>query len=267
MEDSTLAAIPEQYRAVRSTPRDGGPNSVVSRAFALLTSFEPGDTELSLAELGRRAGVPKPTVHRLVVELSQWQIVERTPRGVRLGMRLFELGQLASHQRGLREAALPFLGDLYEATHETVHLAVLEGIEVVYLEKLPARGSPPLPSRLGGRMPAHCTGLGKALLAYSPLEVLQAVVANGLPRRTPHTIVMPGLLQREIETVRASGLAFEHEESTRGVVCVASPVLGADGQAVAAISIAGRATSLDTARVGPAVRTAALSLSRQLRRA
>jgi IclR family transcriptional regulator, acetate operon repressor len=250
---------------MRSIQRDGGPSSVLSRAFALLSSFEPGDTELSLAELGRRAGVPKPTVHRLVVELSRWRIVERTPRGVRLGMRLFELGQLASHQRGLREAALPFLSDLYEATHETVHLAVLDGVEVVYLEKLRARGSPSLPSRLGGRMPAYCTGVGKALLAFSPPEVVHAVVANGLTRRTPRTIVMPGLFEREIETVRARGLAFEHEESTPGVVCVASPVLGSDGQAVAAISIAGWAASLDTARVGPAVRTAALSLSRQLR--
>jgi len=250
---------------MRSTQRDGGPNSVLSRALTLLSSFEPGDAELSLAELGRRAGIPKPTVHRLVVELSGWRIVERTPHGVRLGMRLFELGQLASHQRGLREAALPFLGDLYEATHETVHLAVLDGIEVVYLEKLHARGAPPLPSRLGGRMPAYCTGVGKALLAFSPPEVMHAAVANGLPRRTPHTIVMPGLLEREIDAVRARGLAYEHEESTPGVVCVASPVLGPDGRAVAAISIAGWAASLDTARVGPAVRTAALGLSRHLR--
>jgi DNA-binding IclR family transcriptional regulator len=200
-----------------------------------------------------------------VVELSGWRIVERTPRGVRLGMGLFELGQLASHQRGLREAALPFLGDLYEATHETVHLAVLDGVEVVYLEKLQARGNRPLPSRLGGRMPAYCTGVGKALLAFSPPEVLHGVVAHGLERRTPHTIVMPGLLEREIEAVRARGLAYEHEESTPGVACVASPVLGPDGRAVAAISIAGCTTSLDTARVGPAVRTAALGLSRHLR--
>jgi DNA-binding IclR family transcriptional regulator len=113
-------------------------------------------------------------------------------------------------------------------------------------------------------MPAYCTGVGKALLAFSPPEVLRAVVEAGLARRTPHTVVLPGLLEREIKTVRARGLAYEHEESTPGIVCVASPVLGPDRRAVAAISIAGWASRLDTARVGPAVRTAALALSRQL---
>jgi DNA-binding IclR family transcriptional regulator len=251
--------------AVRSTQRDDGPNSVLGRAFTLLSTFRPQDAELSLAELSRRTGIAKPTVHRLVVELDEWGIVERTPRGVRLGMRLFELGQLAPRQRGLREAALPFLNDLYEATHETVHLGVLDGIEVVYVEKLAGRGGPPLPSRIGGRMPTYCTGVGKALLAFSPPGTLRAVVEAGLTHRTPHTIVMPGLLEREIEAVRAHGVAFEYEESTAGIVCAACPVLGADGHALAAISISGWVTALDPTRVAPAIRTAALALSRQLK--
>jgi IclR family acetate operon transcriptional repressor len=250
---------------VRSIQRDDSPKSVLGRACAVLTCFGPGDTELSLAELGRRTGIPKPTVHRLVVALDEWGIVERTARGgVRLGMRLFELGQLVPRQRGLREAARPFLSDLYRATDETVHLAVLDGVEVVYLDKLTGRRGPALPSMVGGRMPAYCTGVGKALLAYSPPAVLHAVVAAGLPRRTPHTIVMPGLLQREIDAVRERGVAFEREESTAGVTCAACPVLDAGGAAIAAISITGWTTALDVARVAPAVRTAALGLSRQL---
>src|SRR5690349_24656953 len=100
----TVAARTPSVLAVRSIQRDGAPNSVLGRACALLTSYGPGDAELSLAELSRRTGVPKPTVHRLVVELAGWGIVERTRRGVRLGMRLFELGQLAPRQRGLRGA-------------------------------------------------------------------------------------------------------------------------------------------------------------------
>jgi DNA-binding IclR family transcriptional regulator len=249
---------------VRSIQRDGGPNSVLGRAFALLASFGPRDTELSLSELGRRTGIPKPTVHRLIVEMDSWGIVERTPRGVRLGMRLFELGQLAPRQRGLREAARPFLDDLYQATHETVHLAVLDGVEVVYIDKLTGRRGPALPSMVGGRMPAYCTGVGKALLAYSPPAVLHDVVAAGLRRRTAHTIVMPGLLEREVAAVRRRGVAFEHEESTAGIACAACPVLDADGSALAAISITGWTTALDVMRVAPAVRTAALGLSRQL---
>jgi DNA-binding IclR family transcriptional regulator len=249
---------------MRSIQRDGAPNSVLGRAFSLLTSFGPQDAELSLGELSRRTAIPKPTVHRLVAELDAWGIVERTPRGVRLGMRLFELGLLAPRQRGLREAARPYLDDLYQATHETVHLAVLDGVDVLYVDKLPGRSGPPLPSVVGGRMPAYCTGVGKAMLAYSPPAVLHAVVAAGLKRRTPHTIVMPGLLEREIETVRRRGVAFEREESTAGIACAACPVLDADGSALAAISITGWTTALDLARVAPAVRTAALGLSRQL---
>jgi IclR family acetate operon transcriptional repressor len=253
---------------MRSTHRDGVPHSVLGRALTLLHAFTPGDTDLSLSELARRTGIPKATVHRLVTELASWGIVEQAGGGVRLGMRLFELGQVAPHQRTLREAAVPYLNDLHEATNETVHLAVLEGaqaLEVVYLEKLPGRSGPPLPSRVGGRMPTHCTAVGKALLAFSPASTVQAILADGLRRLTPYTIVLPALFQRELADIRRSGIAFEREESTTGVLCVACPVLQPDGRAVAAVSIAGWSNRLDTGRVASAVRTASLAISRQFR--
>ena len=248
------------------------PKSVLGRAFTLLTAFRAGDAELSLAELCRRTGLPKGTAHRLLAELADWDVVERTPTGLRLGMRLFELGQLAPRQRGLREAAAPFLADLFEATHETVHLAILDPgsdahavPEVVYLHKLDATSGPKVPSRIGGRMPMYCTGVGKAMLAFAPREVLEQVLAGGLARRTPRTVVAPGLLDRELARVRQYGVAEEHEESTVGIACVAAPVLDADAHPMAAISITGWANRLDTARFAPAVRTAALGLSRTLR--
>src|SRR5205823_13960401 len=127
----------------------------LGRARSLLSAFCSGEAELTLAELSRRTDIPKPTGHRLLTELATWSVVERTPAGLRLGMGLFGLGQLAPRQRGLREAAAPFLADLFEATRETVHLAVLEGLEVVYVQKLDARRGPRLPSQVGGRMPAY----------------------------------------------------------------------------------------------------------------
>ena len=240
-------------------------NSVLGRTMALLTAFRAGEEELTLAELARRAGIPKPTAHRLLAELATWNVVERTPGGHRLGMRLFELGQLAPQQRGLREAAAPFLADLFEATHETVHLAVPDGVDVVYVQKLPGRHGPRIDSRIGGRMPAYCTGVGKALLAFGPPERMAEVLAAGLVRRTPRTVVAPGLLRQELDRIRACGVAEEHEESTVGIACTAAPVLDASGRAVAAISITGWANRMDTARPAPAVRTAALGLSRVLR--
>ncbi|HVV18101.1 MAG TPA: IclR family transcriptional regulator [Pseudonocardiaceae bacterium] len=250
---------------MHSGERNTVPNSVLGRAMTLLTAFGPGEDELTLAELSRRTRIPKTTAHRILGELSEWHVVEHTPGGVRLGMRLFELGALVPIQQGLREAASPFLADLYEATHETVHLAVLNGTDVVYLAKFDASNSPTAPSRVGGRMPAYCTGVGKALLAFGPPERLAAVVTAGLPRRTPRTVVVPRLLEAALAEVRERGVAEEHEESTVGIACVAAPVLDSTGTAVAAVSITGWAHQLNTARLAPAVRTAAIGISRTLR--
>jgi DNA-binding IclR family transcriptional regulator len=114
-------------------------------------------------------------------------------------------------------------------------------------------------------MPAYCTGVGKAMLAFAPPERLAAVVAAGLARRTPRTVVAPGLLAEELARIRERGVAEEHEESAVGIACVAAPVRDGGPHAVAAISITGWANRLDTARLAPAVRTAALGLSRALR--
>jgi DNA-binding IclR family transcriptional regulator len=165
-------------------------------------------------------------------------------------------------QRGLLDAAAPFLADLFEATLETVRLAVPDGVEVVYVQKLDGRRGPRVPSRVGGRMPMHCTGVGKALLAFGPPERLAAILAAGLARVAPRTIIAPGLLHGELAAIREAGVAREREESGIGVTCVAAPVLNAAGTAVAAISITGWINRLDPDRLAPAVRTAALGVSR-----
>lgn len=240
------------------------PDSVVGRAFSLLSAFRPGDQTLSFAELSRRTRISKATAHRLLHQMTEWNVVEVSADGVRIGMGLFELGLLASRPVDLREAAAPFLSDLYGATGETVHLAVADGADVVYVQKLEGRNGPSVASRIGGRMPAYCTGVGKALLAHLPPEQLDAVLRQGLRRRTPRTVVARGLVERELARVRETGVAVEHEESTTGISCVASPIVGTHGDVVAAVSITGRANRIDTSRLAPAVRTAALGISRSL---
>ena len=248
---------------MRTAEWDGGP-SVLARAAAVLDAFGADTTELGISELARRTGLAKSTAHRLAGELVRIGWLEQAGTKVRLGMHLFELGQLVPRQRALREAALPFMEDLREATNSNVHLAVLEGIEVVYVEILRVRDSQPLPSRVGGRLPAHATGVGKAILAYSPADVVKARIDAGLTRRTAYTVIMPGPLMRELATIRESGISYDRQESAMGVVCAAAPVFGADGRVLGGLSVTGRAERLDTERMAPAVRTAALTLSRQL---
>jgi IclR family acetate operon transcriptional repressor len=236
-----------------------------SRLAALLGAFEPGDGALGVSELARRTSLAKSTVHRLVGHLVTTGLLEREGTSARLGLKLFEIGQLAIRQRGLVDAARPYLADLREATHNTVHLAVLEGTEVVYLDILSGPDAPALPSRIGGRFPAHATGVGKAILAFSPASDVETVIAAGLARISPRTITAPGLLRRHLAKVREDGIAYEREESGIGVVCAASPLLDGTGRALAAISISGWANRMRTEHVAPAVRTAALTLSRTLR--
>lgn len=239
--------------------------STAARISALLTAFRPGDEALGVSELARRTALPKSSVHRLSGHLVAHGLLERDGPSLRLGLRLFEIGQLAVRQRGIVDAARPYLADLREATRNTVHLAVLEGTEVVYLDVLRGPDAPRLPSRIGGRFPAHATAVGKAILAHGPESLVQAVIDAGLPRISPRTVTAPGLLRRQLDRIRSEGLAYEREESGPGVVCAASPLLSADGRAVAAISISGWSNRMRTERVAPAVRTAALALSRGLR--
>lgn len=250
---------------MRSAQRnDDRPVGTLDRAFLILDSFGPDDGELALAEIARRTSIPKPTVLRIAAVLTEWCALERTPSGYRLGVRLFELGGLSRRQRQLRDVALPFMEDLYEATHETVHLAVLEGTTTLIVEKIAGHQPIPVPSRVGGRGPAYCTGLGKVLLAFSPPEVTEAVIAAGLDRWTPYTIVVPGLLRDHLAEVRRAGVAYEREESTVGVICAAAPILDHRREVVAAISVAASVHRMSAERLAPAVRTAALSLSRAM---
>ncbi|MFC6021271.1 IclR family transcriptional regulator [Plantactinospora solaniradicis] len=238
--------------------------SSLSRALSLLDAFDKGDGELTLTELADRAGLPKSTAHRLVGDLVKWRALERTPNGLRLGMRLFELGHLVPSPRELRDIALPYLEDLHTTTRKTVNLAVRDGIDIVYVEKLLAPNEPVPHSRAGGRLPMHCTALGKAILAYSSPALLDEVVAAGLRRMTPKTIQDPKALRAELATVRERRIAYDVEESRIGLHCVAAPLFDRRGEIVAAVSVTGMQSRSTARNFAPAVLTASLSLSRQL---
>jgi len=233
----------------------------------MLAVLDALETEpIAIREIARRTGLPLASVHRVVVRLSAWGALERTAEGVRPGLRLFELGQLVPARGTLRELALPFMGDLYAATHEVVSLAVLDGTDTVWVEQLSGRLAPPVPSRVGGRLPAHVTAAGKVLLA-ADAEAAEALCARGLARHGPGTITDPERLRGELDEIRERGVAINREESRRGVLGVAAPVWR-DGAVVAALALAVARRSRSSPEVmAPAVRTAALSLGRALSRA
>lgn len=240
------------------------PKSVLARGLMLLDAFVTTDTELTLAELCSRTGLPKATTHRLVAELVRWGGLERSGHAYRLGVKLFELGQRAPRRRALREAALPYLQDLYESTHENIHLAVPDGAHTLFLEKVTGHRSTPILSRVGSRMPVHCTATGKVFLALGPPEFFRRIAAAGLARKTARTIVAPGLLRQELDRAHEQGYGLNREESEVGVAAVAAPVYDSCRRLIAAISITGNAQRLDLERLAPAVRTAAFAVSREL---
>lgn len=237
---------------------------MLEKCLRILQAFRSGDQHLRLVDLADRTGMPKSTVHRLAQTLIDQGLLAQEDRGYELGIALFELSSLVPVERQLRLAALPFLQDLFMATHETVHLGVREGLDVVYVEKIHGHSDLGLPSRVGGRLPLNCTGIGKALLAFSSDEVRTDFLSRPLRRITEKSVVDPARLLRELAEVRATGLAFEREEATSGRECVAAPVL-VHGEVVAAMSISVPVSAYRMPHLAAAVKTSALGLSRYLR--
>jgi len=242
-----------------------GGRTVTSKVLAILDAFALDGTQLSLSEMARQTGLPISTVHRLAAELVSWGGLDRRPGGTyRIGLRLWEIGSLAPQRTGLREIAIPFMEDLYEATHENVQLAVLDGHDALFVEKISGRDSVPIVTRVGGRLPLHATGVGKALLAFAQPAFIDEVIAAGLPQLTPHTIINPVELRLCLEEVRRVGYSHTRDEMTIGSVSIGAPVIGPSGGVVAALSLVVRSRSVDQGRLSVAVRMAALGLSRRV---
>lgn len=244
--------------------RDPG-QSVTARALALLGAFDAGHPRLTLSDLARRTGLPLATVHRLTRELEAWRALERDADGhYHIGLRLWEIGLLAPVASRLREIALPFMQDLYEATRENIHLAIRDGFDALYVEKLTGHRSVPIISRTGGRLPMHATGVGKALLAFQNPGFIHAFCERPLERPTRYTIVERGRLLRELALVRDRGYATTSEEMTLGSFSVAVPILDEAGTATAALGIVVHSVRADPGKLAPPLRAAAEGIARRL---
>jgi DNA-binding IclR family transcriptional regulator len=236
---------------------DAPRRSVLGRVDTIIGAFVDTDGALSLQELTERTQLPKSTVHRMVDQLAAIGWIEREVAGYRIGMRLFEVGGLASRHRHLSEVANPHLRALSVATGLPVQMGILDGTDVVYLDRIRIPGVR-LPTRLGGRQPAYCTALGKAMAAFDPLAS-DAMLHEDLDARTANTLTEPRKLEQELERVAASGLAFDHQESFEGLACVAAP-LRASGRAIGAVSVTGPVSQIDLHGVAALVQSTATSI-------
>lgn len=213
----------------------------VDKALRLLQAVAGHDMAgVGVSELARQAGLPKSTAFRLLAALERNGMVERVGTNYRMGRALSEpQGMPSSPLIDLAQTVLtPFLAHLFERTRQTVYLAVLDGADVVFLNKLHGVHRAPSPSRIGGRAPAHCTSLGKAMLAFDP-GATDLVCAGELMAWTPHTLTDPDRLRAHLAGVRERRFGTDDEEYLLGVGSVGAPVLTPDGVPVAALCIAG----------------------------
>jgi DNA-binding IclR family transcriptional regulator len=215
---------------------------VLDRAISILTVLSDGNPR-TLTEISKEISINSSTIFRLLATLASHDYVTRDEQSgeYRLGLACLELARAYNAGNDLRRTALPELEKLRNATTETVHMTVLDKMEIIYLEKLPGLHAVGLmSSQVGGRAPSHCTGVGKVLLAYlDPQMVRQHFEGTELSRHSDTTIDNLDELMVHLEQVRQQGYAFDHGEHEAEVRCVAAPIFDIDGQAVAAISVSG----------------------------
>ena len=228
------------------------------------------ESELGITELSSACGWSKASIYRILQSLLHLGYVRQNPVTEKyyLTTKLFRVGSSVIRRRGLTQTSLPVLEDLSHRTGETTNLAVLEGMEVVYLQKVESKALIGENIRPGSHFPAHCTALGKALLTELSRDALEAALGNGgLETCSPNSVTdLPALLE-ELEKTRQRGYAVDREELRPGLRCVAAAVRDGSGQAVAAISIAGPAERLTMGRLpelGQGVMEAAESISLRL---
>lgn len=236
----------------------------------LLDCFTRERPELGVSELSRLVGMHKATVHRILMALEHHGLMEQdaATEKYRLGLKLLELGSRVVARLELPAVARPELERLVAQTGETAHLVVVDQDEGLYLEKVESPRPFRMPSQVGRRLPLHCTGVGKAILAFlEPAERQRIIEARGLRRFTPNTITDPGALADELRRIRERGYSVDNEEVEIGLRCVGAPVFNHFGRVAAGISIAGpaaRLTDQEIPRLAEAVKACAAAISARL---
>ncbi|MBN9081525.1 MAG: transcriptional regulator [Rhizobiales bacterium 62-17] len=221
--------------------------SSVAMSMRLLKAFSEGESEIGVTALSRKLGVAKSTVYRLASTLVAEGMLEQNSENekYRLGIALFGLGALVRQRMNVSTEARQHIFALREATNETVHLALLDGSEVIYVYDLESTQAIRMRANLGERKPAFCASEGRAMLAFAPENKVEAIIAAGLVQRTPQTDVDPDHLSAALAEIRRIGYALEDEQCEPGMRSLAAPVRDAENRVVAAVGIAGPRQRMD----------------------
>jgi DNA-binding IclR family transcriptional regulator len=228
----------------------------VERAIILLDVMAQSGREASLTDISRRCGLAKSTVYGILSTLRDYRVVEQSEGSghYRLGSRLFELGNLVAKSWDVCAIAKPHLRRLSETVGETVHLAMESSGEVLYLDKVESKQLIRIVSEVGGRLPMHCSGLGKALLAYmSEIDVGKIAEKRGLVKMTSRTITTLPKLFEELERVRSQGYAVDNGEIMDNLRCVAAPIFDVYGAVRYAVSVSGLDSNMRSGVLGRAI--------------
>lgn len=219
----------------------------VGRAAVLLDLLAQENREMSLTEISRALNWPKSTVHGLLATLRDYRYIDQSPTTgrYRLGIRLFELGHLVARRWDIRTVAMPAMQQLNSQLGEMVQLATEDKGEVLYLEKIDSTHMMRIVSEIGARLPMHCSGLGKVLLAYkSPAEAKWILSRRGMPAMTSRTITGMEQMEQELKKIRRRGYAVDDREIMDSLRCVAAPIRDSEGAVKYAVSISGLANSM-----------------------
>jgi DNA-binding IclR family transcriptional regulator len=219
-------------------PRTATGESSIARAVRIFAAFTPDDTSLQVSEIARRTGLHVATASRLVAELAAHGLLERGPdREVRIGVRMWELASRASPTLSLRDAAMPYLEDVHAVVGHHAQLGVLDGDDVLFVERLSARDAVINYSRIAGRLPLHISSSGHVLLAYGPPELRERVLGRALERYTDATVTDPERLRATLGETRRRGYALLPGHVHPDAAGVAVPVRNALGDVVATLSV------------------------------
>ena len=214
----------------------------VDRAMQLLKLIGKKKEGCGVTELANQVDINKSSVYKILITLAKYGLIEQDPSTgkYRLSFGLLELSSSLLESLDLRTQAYPYLLELEKATNEVIHLVVLDQGEVVYIEKLEGNETLRMHSKVGRRAPVHCTGVGKAILAYLPSHEVDSILEkHGMAKHTEYTITDKKTFYRELERVRQQGYALDEEENELGIKCVGAPIFDHRGQVIAAISVSG----------------------------